>query len=172
MSSDSETAAAPSTMEARAAVRPDLDSRAKVHDLVVDFYREIAFDDLLGPVFGEVAEVDWATHIPKLIDYWCRVLLGHPGYDGYVVAAHRPVHELEPLTSVLFDRWYRLFVEAVDRGWQGSTAERAKTHAAKIAGALARRLSGIEWTVPARCPEQFRADLVAEADVPTGWAAE
>ena len=57
---------------------------AKVHALVVDFYREVAFDDLLGPMFGEVAEVDWATHIPKLIDYWCRVLLGQPGYEWAV----------------------------------------------------------------------------------------
>ena len=90
MSSDSETAAAPSTIEALAAVRPDLDSRAKTHDLVVDFYREIAFDDLLGPVFAEVPEVDRATHIRKLI----------------------------------------------------------------------------EWTVPTRCPEQLRADLVADAGIP------
>lgn len=155
-------------MSSLAGQRSDLDSRAKVHDLVVDFYREIAFDDLLGPVFGEVAEVDWATHIPKLIDYWCRVLLGQPGYDGYVVAAHRPVHELEPFTSVLFDRWYGLFVEAVDRGWQGPTAERAKLHAAKIAGVLARRLKGIEWTVPTRCPA-LNADLATEAGVTSGW---
>ena len=54
----------------------DLETRADIHDLVVAFYREIVFDDLLEPVFGEVAEVDWALHIPKLIDYWCRVLLG------------------------------------------------------------------------------------------------
>ena len=51
----------------------DLDSRAAIHDLVVGFYREIVFDDLLEPVFGEVAEVDWAEHIPRLIAYWQRV---------------------------------------------------------------------------------------------------
>ena len=62
--------------------RPDLDSRTEIHDLVVAFYREVALDDLLGPVFGEVVEVDWSVHIPKLIDYWCRVLLREPCYDG------------------------------------------------------------------------------------------
>ena len=76
--------AAPSLMSSPEGQRSDLDSRAKVHALVVDFYREVAFDDLLGPMFGEVAEVDWATHIPKLIDYWCRVLLGQPGYEWAV----------------------------------------------------------------------------------------
>ena len=47
----------------------DLVSRADIHDLVVEFYREVVFDDLLAPFFGEVAEVDWSQHIPRLIDY-------------------------------------------------------------------------------------------------------
>lgn len=67
----------------------DLSDRAQVHDLVVDFYREIVFDDLLGPVFEEVAEVDWTVHLPRLIDFWCRVLLGEPGYDGHVLSPHK-----------------------------------------------------------------------------------
>ena len=84
----------------------DLDSRNEIHDLVVGFYREVVFDDLLAPVFAEVAEVDWATHIPKLIDYWCRVLLGEPGYEGAILVPHRHVHDLEPLRREHFDRWY------------------------------------------------------------------
>src|SRR5680860_718554 len=87
----------------------DLDSRAAIHDVVVTFYREIVFDDLLAPVFGEVAEVDWGAHIPKLIDYWCRVLLGQPGYDGVILAAHRHVHDLDPFRVEHFDRWYDLW---------------------------------------------------------------
>jgi hemoglobin len=126
--------------------RTDLDTRSRIHDLVVDFYREIVFDDLLGPVFEEVAEVDWTTHIPKLIDYWCRVLLRQPGYDGYVLDAHRQVHVIEPLRLEHFDRWYRLFVESVDRCAQGPIAEQAKTHAATMAAVLARRLLATEWT--------------------------
>ena len=43
--------------------RGDLARRADIHDLVVAFYREIVFDDLLAPVFDEVADVDWAVHI-------------------------------------------------------------------------------------------------------------
>ena len=51
----------------------DISARVDVHDLVVAFYREVVFDDVLAPVFGEIAEVDWVVHIPRLIDYWCRV---------------------------------------------------------------------------------------------------
>lgn len=125
---------------------PDLDSRSRIHDLVVDFYRVVAMDDVLGPVFNEVAEVDWAEHIPKLIDYWCRVLLREPGYDGYILRAHQRVAAVEPFRSEMFDRWFHLFVEAVDREWRGPTAQRAKEHAAQIAGMLSRQVAGEEWT--------------------------
>src|SRR5699024_7916723 len=77
--------------------RGDLTTRTDVHDLVTTFYREIVFDDLLAPVFGEVAEVQWAEHIPKLIDYWCWILFGTSGYRGAVTKTHRHLHSLEPL---------------------------------------------------------------------------
>jgi hemoglobin len=132
----------------RATVAHDITRRSDVHDLIVGFYREVVFDDLLGPVFEEVAEVDWSAHIPKLIDYWCRVLLGQPGYDGFILGPHRQVHEREAFRLELFDRWYLLFVEAIDDEWSGPVAERAKAHAARMAVTLSRRLLGVEWTVP------------------------
>ena len=128
--------------------RCDLDSRTKIHDLVVGFYREVIFDDLLGPVFGEVAEVDWSVHIPKLIDYWCRVLLREPGYDGFILDAHRHVHGLEPVRVEHFDRWYGLWADTVDEGWSGPIAETAKRHAARTATVLARHLLDVAWEVP------------------------
>lgn len=130
----------------------DLDTRAKVHDVVVDFYREVVFDDLLAPVFDEVADVDWAEHLPKLIDYWCQVLLGEPGYDGYILAPHAHVHEQAPFTPELFDRWYSLWSSCIDAHWAGPTADRAKTHAERIGRVLARRLLDIEWSAPPDIP--------------------
>lgn len=127
----------------------DLDHRGAIHDLVVHFYREIVFDDVLAPVFDEVAEVDWTVHIPRLIDYWCRVLLGERGYDGAVIAAHRHVHDLQAFRLEHFDRWYELWVGSIDARWAGPVAEQAKRHAARIAGTLARRLLDTTWPRPA-----------------------
>jgi hemoglobin len=121
---------------------PDLDRRAEVHDLVVAFYREIVFDDVLAPVFTEVAEVDWAEHIPKLIDYWCRVLLDEIGYRGSLLAAHRHVHDQVPFEPVHFERWLRLWNQSIDRRWSGPKAEQAKAHAAHLGGVIARHISG------------------------------
>ena len=122
----------------------DLDTRSAVHDLVVAFYREIVLDDLLAPVFGEVAETDWNVHIPSLIDYWCRILLGERGYNGALLAAHREVHDRDPFRDEHFDRWYQLWVASIDARWCGPRAEQAKTHAAATAGSISRRLRGID----------------------------
>jgi hemoglobin len=135
-----------------AATRGDLDTRAKIHDVVVDFYREIVFDDVLGPVFGEVAEVDWALHIPKLIDYWCRVLLGERGYDGYFLGAHERVDGIEPFASAWFARWLELWEASIDKEFAGPTAARAKRHAQRMAGVLAKRLMGRDWQPEGACP--------------------
>ena len=124
---------------------PDLTRRTDVHDLVVAFYREVVFDELLEPVFGEVAEVDWAVHIPTLIDYWCRVLLGQAGYRGAIVAAHRHVHDIEAFRLEHFDRWYELWVHTIDERFAGPVAEQAKRHAARIGASLARQLLDATW---------------------------
>ena len=124
---------------------------AAIHDLVVRFYREIVFDEELEPVFSDVAEVDWAIHMPKLTDYWCRVLLGEPGYDGFILAAHQHVHDIEPLTIELFDRWYSLWVETIDSGWSGPKAEQAKRHAAQIGACWPAGSSGPNGS-PRPCP--------------------
>ena len=118
----------------------DLTTRREIHDLVINFYREVVFDNVLGPVFEEVAEVDWSVHIPKLIDYWCRVLLGEVGYSGALLTAHQQVHALQPLGPEHFERWLTLFVSSVNARWSGPKAELANAHAEKVIGVLRRRL--------------------------------
>lgn len=124
----------------------DLDTRTKIHDLVVAFYRDVAVDELLAPVFVEVAEVDWAEHLPRLVDYWCRVLLGQPGYDGHILRPHAELHDETPLSSDHFDRWIQLFEAAIDERWAGPIAEHAKSHAGRIASMLSRKVTGRPWT--------------------------
>lgn len=134
---------------ATSSAHQDLRDRTDVHDLVVEFYREIVLDDLLAPIFGEVAEVDWALHIPTLIDYWCRVLFGEASYIGTILGPHQAVNDLAPFSGELFTRWNVLWTDAIDRRWAGPVAEQAKSHAARISGVLSRRLTGESWEPPA-----------------------
>ncbi|HXH58176.1 group III truncated hemoglobin [Iamia sp.] len=134
------------------ATEQDLSTRTQVDRLVIAFYREIMFDDLLEPVFGEVAEVDWGEHILKLIDYWCWILFGTKGYAGAVTKAHRHLHGLQPIEPEHCDRWFSLWVSCVDDGWVGPYAERAKDHAAVLMAGMARRLFGFTWPAPMAAP--------------------
>ena len=134
------------------AQRGDIASVADVHDLVVEFYREVVFDELLEPVFGEIAEVDWAEHIPKLIDYWSRILLETPGAAGPVMQVHRHLHSLAPVTGELCDRWFTLWSECVTQRWSGPVADRATAHAAALMAGMAKHIFGFTWTAPGTAP--------------------
>lgn len=101
--------------------------------MVRRFYQDVAQDDLLGPVFNDVAAVDWSEHLPKLTAFWCRALLGIEGYSGNPFRAHALVHARAPFTQAHFDRWLELFHETVEMGWAGPQATRALELARNVA---------------------------------------
>ncbi|MEP6623761.1 MAG: group III truncated hemoglobin [Acidimicrobiia bacterium] len=113
--------------------RSDLDDPDAVAEMVVRFYRFVAMDDVLGPMFNDVARVDWSEHIPKLTAFWCRALFSLPGYEGNPFRAHQRVHAQQAFTAAHFERWLDLFFETVDTGWSGTNAERAKALAVRVA---------------------------------------
>lgn len=120
---------------------PDLDSRERIEEMVRDFYRQVAMDDLLGPVFA-AAQVDWSVHIPKLVDFWEWQLLGGAATGRNPLRAHEPVHARRPFTPEMYDRWLALFCSTVDERFGGPVAETAKGRARRMATALERLLAG------------------------------
>jgi hemoglobin len=127
---------------------PDLATPTEINELVTIFYREIVFDELLEPLFGEVAEVDWVEHIPKLIDYWCWILLGQHPYPGHVTRAHRHLHGLQAIEPKHCDRWFSLWVACIDGRWSGPNADHAKRHAETLMAGMAKRIFGYAWSPP------------------------
>ncbi|MPY93449.1 MAG: sec-independent protein translocase TatC [Acidimicrobiia bacterium] len=123
----------------------DLDDPAEIAELVRRFYGEVAQDDLLGPMFEEVAHVDWAEHLPKLTAFWCRALLGVEGYSGNPFGAHRRIHELRAFRLDHFERWLTIFEETIDLGWEGDNAERAKELARTVARVHSKQLVGTAY---------------------------
>ena len=112
--------------------------------MVRRFYQAVAQDDLLGPMFNDVAQVDWSEHLPKLTAFWSRALFSQPGYDGNPYRKHQLIHAQEPFTVAHFDRWLDLFHETLDLGWVGPRVEQAKQLAAKVAAVHSRQIVGIE----------------------------
>lgn len=120
----------------------DLESPTDVAELVRRFYADVAQDDLLGPMFNDVARVDWSEHLPKLAAFWSRFLFGQIGYEGNPFRAHLEVHQREAFRLDHFHRWLDLFEETVDLGWEGPNAERMKQLANRVAEVHGRQLTG------------------------------
>ena len=136
-----------STTAARPVVLPDhdVDTHEEVDEVVRTFYAAVAQDDLLGPIFEDVAQVDWAEHLPKLAAFWCRALFGTPGYIGNPFARHRDTHRQSPFTAAHFDRWLALFDETIDEGWSGPNAEVMKELASNVARVHGTNLLGTPY---------------------------
>lgn len=110
--------------------------------MVRRFYQDVAQDDLLGPMFNDVAQVDWGEHLPKLTRFWCRALLGIEGYQGNPFRAHALVHERSAFRQEYFDRWLDLFHDTVELGWVGPNVDRALELAHNVARVHSKQLIG------------------------------
>ena len=117
----------------RPAPTRDLEDPAEVGELVQRFYREVAQDELLGPMFNDVARVDWSEHLPKLVAFWCRALFGTVGYTGNPFRAHQLINAQRAFTPAHFERWLDLFEETVDLGWTGPNADKVKAIGTNVA---------------------------------------
>ena len=120
--------------------KPDLDSREQVDRFVDSFYERLLQDEILAPIFLDVAAVDLAVHLPHIKDYWAKLLLGETAYRRHTMNIHRRLHGKRTLTEADFERWLDYFIKAVDGGWEGPKAERAKQVAAAIAGNMKQSL--------------------------------
>ncbi len=152
----------------RQAPNRDLDEPGEVAELVVRFYSDVAQDDLLSPMFNDVAHVDWSDHMPKLAAFWCRALFGLEGYSGNPFRAHELVHAQRAFTIEHFVRWLELFEETVDLGWIGPNAEKVKSIANNVARVHSQQLlcrpsaASVPQLTPIRSTRQGAASKESE----------
>lgn len=128
---------------------PDLTTRADIERLVDSFYERVRVDERLGPIFTDVARVDWGSHLPRMYDFWEAVLFGATSFKGNPLAVHRALAEQTTVTARDFDRWLTLFHGSVDALFIGPMASETKERAVRIAIVMQQHLgadqsSGIE----------------------------
>lgn len=119
-----------------ASEKPDLDCEAAIDTLVLKFYYQLLNDPLMAPLFYEAAQIDVATHIPKIARYWYKILLGDTRYQRHTMQVHRDLHMKQPLTGAHHERWLAFFMEAVDADFAGPKADQAKRVALRFSGNL------------------------------------
>jgi len=121
---------------------PDLTGRADIEALLRAFYLQAFGDDLLGPVFLDVAQMDLDAHLPVICDFWETVLFRAGLYRRNALQVHADLHAASPLTAAHFARWLAVWTATVDARFAGEKAELAKTQATRIAYSISRRLLG------------------------------
>ena len=130
----------PSPAPAHAAPRPDIRGRDDLKHLVDVFYAKVRADPLLGPIFDDVARVNWEVHLPHLVSFWQTVLFGNGGFRGNPMAAHLRLARLTEMDWPRFERWTTLFSQTVNALFQGDQATRIQMAAREMARAFHSRI--------------------------------
>ncbi len=110
-----------------------LDSPEAVRLLVNSFYEKVRVDPLIGPIFTDVAQVDWSSHLPKMYPFWETIILGNNAYDGHPFRPHLVVNQQHTLQPEHFERWLQLFYATLAENFTGETAEQVRQRATQIA---------------------------------------
>lgn len=113
-------------------VTSDIAGRAEIVTLVDAFYDRVRADDILGPIFDDIARVDWSGHLPKMYDFWELVLFGTSSFKGNPLVVHRALARQTAMGDREFGRWIELFDATVDDLFSGPIAEEAKFRASRI----------------------------------------
>ena len=119
-------------------MKKDIETRADLEFLLAEFYKTAVADAEIGHHF---ADLDLAAHLPVIVDFWEKILLGNPVYYGNPLAVHQKINEKSPLTLANFRRWTEIFSQTVDSFFAGTTAEAAKLRARMIAHSLNQRIN-------------------------------
>jgi hemoglobin len=114
----------------------DIMSRADLECLVDAFYERVRADEILGPIFDDVAHTDWDRHLPRMYDFWNAVVFGAGSFSGNPLAVHRELGSRVVLGGREFGRWLSMFHQTVDSRFAGQRAEEIKTTASRIAAVM------------------------------------
>ena len=111
----------------------DIASTEDVTHLISTFYTRVRPDPVIGHFF---TELDFETHIPRIVSFWTMILFGDTTYQGNPMAPHMQLDRHTPMEQAHFDRWLLLFDTTVDELFAGVKAEEAKQRARTIAGVM------------------------------------
>ncbi|KQM64608.1 sec-independent protein translocase TatC [Pedobacter sp. Leaf216] len=114
-------------------MKKDINDRNDIVLLVDTFYQNVSLNKAIGPIFTDVAKVNWEHHLPKMYDFWESILFGMATYKGNPMLTHFALNEKTPLQTEAFDTWKNLFYNTVDDLFTGPNAELIKQKAQSIA---------------------------------------
>ncbi|WP_158828162.1 group III truncated hemoglobin [Mucilaginibacter lacusdianchii] len=118
----------------------DILTLADIKLLVNTFYKTVAGNAMLGPVFKARIGDNWQPHLEKMYTFWQTVLLEEYTYFGRPF----PPHAQLPVGAEHFDEWLNLFTQTVDELFDGDKATEAKWRAGKMAQMFQHKIAYIK----------------------------
>lgn len=123
--------------------KKELAGRDEIVQLVDAFYGKIRGDSMLGPIFDEIAQVDWEAHLPKMYAFWQTVLFRDGGFRGDPIGKHARLVPLTEMGREQFDHWLALFYATVDELFVGENAEHIKRCAEDMANVIHSKINHV-----------------------------
>ena len=114
----------------------DIQTRKDIEKLLDEFYKKVVVDDLIGPFFTDVVQLDWEKHMPVMYDFWETTLLGNMKYKGNPMTKHFELNRKKTLLPEHFERWLSLWKESVNNNFKGNKSEEAIQRAVQIGGLM------------------------------------
>jgi len=114
-------------------MKNDIENRTDVELLVNTFYAKVKENSIIGPIFNDVAKVDWDHHLPRMYAFWSSLLIGEHSFSGNPMQKHVALSRIATMTDIEFSEWLVLFSKTVDELFVGAKADEAKIRAANIA---------------------------------------
>lgn len=127
---------------------PDIESREDIAHLMREFYGRMFKDEVMGPIFIDVAQMDLEAHIPIMCDFWELQLFQKPGYRGGMMMVHFELHMKTELEHHHFMRWLDYWYETLDALFDGPRATWAKTVASRVGRNMNQRLDEFSGRAP------------------------
>lgn len=114
-------------------MKKDILSRNDVELLVNSFYDKVKENKIIGPIFNDVAKINWEEHLPKMYSFWASILLGEHSFTGNPMKVHVNLGKMTTMSEIEFNEWLILFNETINELFEGENANEAKIRAANIA---------------------------------------
>lgn len=136
----------------------DIESREDIERLMHEFYGRMFKDEIMGPIFLDVAKMDVEKHIPIISDFWELQLFQKSGYRGGMMMVHFQLHSKMPegLEHHHFMRWLDYWYETLDALFDGPRATWAKTVASRVGRNMSQRIDEVSGRAPAPPISQIR----------------
>lgn len=85
---------------------PGCITESSIRQMVDTFYARVREDAVLSPVFESRLAGRWAEHMPRMVAFWTKVLLGSGDFQSNVFGKHMVLTGIE---KEHFVRWLGLF---------------------------------------------------------------